>query len=211
MMLRALVSLVTPEIRRATARMWRREPADRLYRSWLAISFDLVRATAPLLTEAVGEAMRRHDRSLADYFVRQLDAEYGHDAWLLEDFMATGGDPRQLRSRIPCPAAARLVGAQYYYLRHVHPIALLGHIAVLEWHAPEPGLVPELVRRTGFPREAFRTLYRHCELDGGHGALLDRALTDLGLAGELPSIVRTSALATADGLIDLLDGMGEQR
>ena len=37
---------------------------------------------------------------------------------------------------------ATLVGAQYYWLRHVHPVSLLGHMAVMEGYSP-----PARVRR----------------------------------------------------------------
>jgi len=41
------------------------------------------------------------------------------------------------------------VGAQYYWIHHFHPVALLGYIAVLEGRPPSPTLVEELIERTG--------------------------------------------------------------
>ena len=37
--------------------------------------------------------------------------------------------------------AAALVGAQYYWIRHVHPVALLGYVMLLEGYPPSAGTV----------------------------------------------------------------------
>lgn len=208
MSLRTLVDLVRPGLNRAASHMWTAQPALDGYRAWLRVAHSLTRATAPLLAEAAAECVRRGESALAGYFAEQLGEEYGHDRWVEEDYAAAGGDPVELAAQIPAPAAARLVGAQYYWQRHAHPVALIGHIAVLEWHPPTPALVPELMRRTGLPAHAFRTLARHAELDAGHGARLDQLLHDLSLTETNQRLVRTSALTTAYGLVELMTDIG---
>jgi hypothetical protein len=208
MSLRSLMDVLAPDLRRASARMWRSLATVADYRAWLAVSHDLVRATGPLLSEALGESVRRGEPRLTAYFAAQAAEENAHDAWLRDDYAATGGDPRDLLERVPCPAAARLAGAQHYYLRHTHPVTLLGHIAVLEWNPPDPGLAPRLAARVGLPAEAFRTLARHAELDTGHGAALDRLLAELPLDERRRRLLTTSALTTAHGLVELLSDWG---
>ena len=44
--------------------------------------------------------------------------------------------------QIPSSQVATLVGAQYYWLRHYHPISLLGHMMVMEG-CPSTGRVRE--------------------------------------------------------------------
>ena len=39
-------------------------------------------------------------------------------------------------ARPPAPAVAALVGAQYYWVLHHHPVALLGYIGLLEGYPP---------------------------------------------------------------------------
>ena len=51
---------------------------------------------------------------------------------------ATGTDPGEALDRIPSPKVAAMVGAQYYWLRHYHPVSLLGHITAIEgYHPPQ--------------------------------------------------------------------------
>lgn len=208
MTLRPLVGLVAPLLSRAADRMWAAEPARDRYQEWLLVCHDLVRATAPLLTEALSACVRLGDGDLAAYYAQQLTDEFGHDRWVEQDWAAAGFDPARLASRIPAPATARLVGAQYYWVRHAHPIALVGHIAVLEWLPPRPDLVPELMGRTGLSAAAFRTLARHTALDTGHGQRLDVLLAGLALDPWHRQLMTTSAMTTAHGLVELMIELG---
>ncbi|GHJ42815.1 hypothetical protein Cs7R123_01570 [Catellatospora sp. TT07R-123] len=204
MTLRQTLDLVTPLLRRASGRMWDAIRTPESYREWLYICHDLVRATAPLLSEALAESVRLGDDLLVRYFTEQLAEEFGHDRWVADDLIAAGAEPELLTGRVPAPAAARLAGAQYYWIRHAHPVALLGHIAVLEWLPPRADLAADLVRRTGLPAEAFTTLARHAELDAAHGRLLDELLAAHPLAHRHLRLVTTSALTTAHGLVELM-------
>jgi Iron-containing redox enzyme len=206
--LRDVVGLVSPHLGVAARRMWLAEPAREIYLDWLGVSYDLVRATAPLLAEALTACVRLGEGELASYFAGQLTDEFGHDRWIEEDWVATGGDPIVLTARVPHPAAARLAGSQYYWIRHAHPVALAGHIAVLEWHPPRPDLVGELIRRTGWPASAFRTIARHAELDVTHGRRLDKLLAQAPLTEFQQRLVTTSAMTTALGLVELMSELG---
>lgn len=205
MRLRQVVALVAPHVGRAAARMWAGEPALDLYRDWLGAQYDLIRATVPLLREALWHT---DSEVLAGYFTDQLEAEAGHDHWVEDDWAAAGFAPDELTDRVPEPAVARLAGAQYYWIRHAHPLALLGHIAVLEWHPPRAELVPELMRRTGLPERAFGTLARHTELDTTHAAVLDDLLARLSLRTVHERLITTSAITTAHGLVELTTDIG---
>ncbi|MBV1850641.1 iron-containing redox enzyme family protein [Catellatospora tritici] len=204
MTLRQTVDLVMPMLRRASGRMWAAQHDARCYREWLCVCHDLVRATAPLLTEALAESVRHGDSLLVDYFAEQLAEEFGHDRWVEQDLAAAGFDPGSLADRVPVTAAARLVGAQYYWIRHAHPVALLGHIAVLEWLPPRADLAHDLAERTGLSTDAFRTLARHADLDVAHGRRLDEVLAGLPVDGRHRRLVTTSALTTAHGLVELM-------
>ena len=58
--------------------------------------------------------------------------------------------------RIPPPSAAALAGAQYYWIRHVHPVALLGFIAVLEGTPPDVAFFEATADRIGVPRQGIQ-------------------------------------------------------
>ena len=77
------------------------------------------------------------------------------------------GRPRSdVLARPPSPTVAALVGSQYYWIFHFHPVALLGYIAVLEGYPPSMAMIDQLEAGTGYPREAFRTMIAHAELIG---------------------------------------------
>ena len=95
---------------------------------------------------------------------------------------------------MPSPSVAGLVGSQYYWIHHYHPVAFLGYVALMEGYPPTPELIDELIERSGHPREAFRTYLEHAELDPGHRDHLDRTLDSLPLEREheRPSASRRS-------------------
>jgi hypothetical protein len=202
--LRPVFAVVAPMLSRAAERMWAAEPAGAHYRAWLMACYDLVRATTPLLTLALSESVRRGAHDLANYFASQAVHECGHEVWVELDWVSAGFDSKDLLDRVPIAAAARIAGAQYYWIRHAHPVALLGHIAVLEWLPPRPDLGAELMKRTGLPATAFRTLTGHAEADVHHGELLDALLSALDLPPIHRQLITTSAITTADGLVELM-------
>jgi Iron-containing redox enzyme len=172
-----------------------------LWPEYLVIQHQIIRATVPL-TVAAGERARelRDDPlagPLAAYLDEHVDEELGHDDTLLDDLELLGLARADVVARVPPPSVATLVGAQYYWLLHHHPLAFLGFVGVMEGYPPTPGLVDLLVERTGYPREAFRTFAEHAELDPGHKDHLDRVLDALPLTAEDESLLGISAMTTA--------------
>ena len=92
---------------------------------------------------------------------------------------------------------AGLVGGQYYWIQHYHPIAFLGYVALMEGYPPTPELIDELIDRSGHPRAAFRTYVEHAELDPGHRDHLDRTIDSLPLDDSHEVALGISAIATA--------------
>ncbi|MEW1844646.1 iron-containing redox enzyme family protein [Nonomuraea angiospora] len=205
--LRALLDVLAPGLARASARMFSGDRVREAYLSWLEISYAMTRATVPLLRAALQESRRRTDPvapALASYYTAQIKDESGHSAWVVSDYAAAGGTPRNLRERPAAPAVARLVGAQYYWLRHEHPIALLGHIAVLEWYPPAGELARSLAGRTGLPGTAFKTITGHALLDAHHGDRLARLLDTGPISRRQESLLTHSALSSVRGLGDVV-------
>jgi len=142
---------------------------------------------------------------VADYCARHIEEELGHDDWLLEDLASLGADPDAVRSRPPSPTVAALVGAQYYWIHHVHPVGLLGYVLLLEGWPPTLETVDELRRRTGYGPSAFRTLLAHADLDPSHGRELDAVLDDLPLSSVQRELLGVSALSSAGLLADAFE------
>ncbi|MFG2309948.1 iron-containing redox enzyme family protein [Streptomyces sp. NPDC048566] len=208
--LRLELSLVEPVLRSAAARMWCADEALAVrYRHYLRAMHQVIRASVPLMERAAArcEAMPGDAVAapLARYLRAHAEEERGHDGWLLADAAVAGAAPGEVAGAVPPALVAALVGAQYYWLEHGHPVALLGYIAVLEGNAPAPGLAGRLARLTGLPPAAFATLRLHADLDGGHSADLDRLIEGLALDAAQRSLVAVSALHTVSLLAELFD------
>jgi pyrroloquinoline quinone (PQQ) biosynthesis protein C len=135
---------------------------------------------------------------LASYLEEHVGEELHHDETLLDDLDVLGVDRASVVERMPSPAVAALVGSQYYWIRHYHPVAFLGYVAVMEGYPPTPELIETLVERTGYPRAAFQTFAEHAELDPGHRDHLDRIVDGLSLTPAQETVLAISAMTTAE-------------
>jgi hypothetical protein len=154
----------------------------------------------PLTRAALEEARRLDDTlgpPLAAYLEEHVDEELGHDETLLGDLELIGVRRAEVLAQVPSPSVAALVGQQYYWIHHHHPVSFLGYVALMEGYPPTPELIEVLVQRTGYPRAAFRTYVEHGELDPGHRDRLDRTLDALPLEKTHEVAIGLSAIGTA--------------
>jgi hypothetical protein len=135
-------------------------------------------------------------RPLSEYLEEHVDEEMGHDDVLLDDLGNLAHSRAAVLGRMPSPAVATLVGCQYYWIHHHHPLAFLGFVAQMEGYPPTPELNELLMARTGYPAEAFQTFIEHARLDPGHRDHLDRTLDSLPLTPEHESMLAVSATTT---------------
>jgi len=168
-----------------------------LYRDYLVACHGILRATIPLLQTARREALARDEsasRTLASYLETHIQEEAGEDEWLLQDLEVLGVDRSTVFEHVPSPQVARLVGAQYYWVLHVDPIAILGYLAALERDPPSLEFIDDLVLRTGHDRAAFRTLIAHAARDPDHAEELDDLLDRIELTEDQWLLVTLSAI-----------------
>jgi hypothetical protein len=111
---------------------------------------------------------------------------------------------------LPPVEIARVVGAQYYWIDHFHPVAVMGYIAVLEGNPPTAETIEFLRHRTGLPDGAFSTLIKHGKLDARHGREAFKFLDTLELTSDLEAAIGLSALNTLDGLTQVFGAMGRR-
>jgi hypothetical protein len=169
---------------------------------YLAQQHAIIRATVPLTEAALTRSRELSDTEplavpLSAYLEEHVDEELHHDETLLVDLELLGVDRASVVARMPSPAVAALVGSQYYWIFHYHPVTFLGFVAVMEGFPPTPELIETLIARTGFPPEAFRTYIEHADLDPGHRDHLDRTIDSLPLTAEHESTLGISAIASA--------------
>jgi hypothetical protein len=197
-----------PALRGAAADVWRLPGLKRRYPEYLRAMHGVIRASVPLMEFAARRCAELAGTDpvaglLRPYLIRHSAEERGHDDWLLADLAALGCDPGRLLAEQPSPAVARLVGPQYYWIDHHHPVALLGYIAVMEGNAPAVSLGGWIVSRTGAPASAVRTIREHAELDSGHTDAVFELLDRLPLSSAQATAIATSGLYTVDALIAL--------
>jgi pyrroloquinoline quinone (PQQ) biosynthesis protein C len=205
-LLRLRIRLAGPLLDAATTPFWTHPRLADLFPLFLRTIHGSVSATVPLMQAAI-DVLRPRERDrlasmLSAYFERHLVEETDHDEWLLQDLEALGME-RQPRGYIPPPAIARMVGAQYYWIRHAHPVSLLGFFAVLEGHPPTSEHLEDIQQRTGLPSAAFRMLGHHAAADPTHADELFLLADSLPLEPWHSELMGTSALETVAAVCDV--------
>jgi len=198
--LRGKLELVLPPLL-ATGRRLTSHPALReIYPEFLILTHGIIRASVPLMETALTTARALTDDEvavlLAAYLKHHILEERGHDDWLLADLESIGVPRDQVLSRVPLPTVAALVGSQYYWIQHVHPVGLLGYIAMFEGYPPVRQDIERVQERSGYGAEAFRTLLLHAELDTNHGEDLNDLLDSLPLTDQQRTLIGLSAISS---------------
>ena len=179
-----------------------------LWPRYLVSLHTVIRTTEALMATAVGRARELADSDpvaagAAEYFERHIEEERGHDEWVLDDLELMGVAREDVLRRVPGVTAARVVGAQYYWVLHYHPVALFGYFAVKEGFPPQPQLIERLIEGTGYSRAAFHSFAAHGEIDPQHIEELYEALDALPLSRAHETVVGLSAIATAELMSEL--------
>jgi hypothetical protein len=127
---------------------------------------DFVVASEQLLIEAVESidllpGSSFHAR-LAEYYRSHLDEERDHVKWLREDLKSVGVS---VPAALPNKSATAMAGSQYYLLKHAHPAALLGYMAVLEGDPTPVEVVDSLEHAYGKPLLRFVRIHAVKDLE----------------------------------------------
>jgi hypothetical protein len=208
--LRRTIELVLPELTAAGGRLLSHPAVADLYADYLFTSHCIVRASVPLMETALQQSRVAGPTDpvaaeLAEYLEDHIPEELHHDEWLLDDLETLGIDRSAVLVRPPSPTVAALVGAQYYWIFHYHPVALLGYIEVLEGYPPLEDEIDDLISRTGHSRQAFRTLIGHAGLDPQHADELNSVLDHLHVTPEQSTVMGLSAMQTVHLLAEAVD------
>ncbi len=165
------------------------------YRAFLAQAYHHVRHTVPLLM-AVGSRLDAERewlrRAVADYIAE----EYGHEAWVLADLAAAGGDPDAVRHARPLPATELLVAYAYDTVQRGDPIGFFGMVQVLEGTsvALASRAADALQRTLDLPDAAFTYLRSHGDLDQGHVAFFQTLMDRVAAAADQETICHAARM-----------------
>lgn len=193
----------------ATARFWSHPHLPRLLPRFLIQTHCLMRNGLSMMAAAQNRAFALPEdavaRRLADYLRAHIEEEEGHDLWLLDDILTLGLEERDVLEARPCAASIALIGAQYFWMMHVHPVAIMGYLILMEGYAPLVEQLEEIRLRSGAPESAFRCLRRHAEDDPAHLADLNRTLDAMDLSPQQTRAVAMCAFAAIDGLAAMFE------
>jgi Iron-containing redox enzyme len=208
--LRHKIGLASLRLEAASSGFWNHPRLVELYPHALVTSYTIVRATVPLMEKGRDRARQLASRDplcaeIVTYLEGHIPEECGHDEWILDDLEVLGVGRKQASQSLPSPTSAAMVGAQYYWIEHVHPVAVLGYIAVLEGDPPREEDIGRVIERSGLPPSSFSTLLRHAKLDPYHRADLDAALDRMPMSSDQRDVLGVSALATLSLLAQVLE------
>lgn len=207
------IELAIPPLVAASRRFAGHPSISDAYPEFLITVHGIIRGSVPLMRSALERARDTSADPVAGglvaYLERHIEEELGHDEWVLDDLLVLGLDPASVLSRVPSPAVASMVGSQYYWVLHFHPVAVLGYMAVLEGYPTRPELIERLRTRTGLPAAAFRTLAEHAELDPGHGDELDEVIDSLPLSREQEELLGLSSMSSVELMARCLEEVSD--
>jgi len=205
MLMRTKMQLTCTAANAAFAAFWARDDLGEVVPAFLVVLQQIMRATVPLLETARDRAaeLAATDElcaALEGYYGKHAEEEQNHDIWGLEDLAAVGYPTEAVLDMVPLPDIAAMMGAQYYWIHHHHPVMLIGCIAVLEGGPPSEALIKRLEQETGLGPKAFRTYRFHGEVDPHHRDDLDRAVDRMPLTKQHLGLIGISATHTANML-----------
>lgn len=165
------------------------------YVAFLTQAWHHVRHTVPLLN-ACRAALPARLAWMRPAFDEYVEEETGHDAWILSDIAASGGDPSAVRGGRPAPATEVMVAYAYDTIARGNPLGFLGMVHVLEGTSVALALAAadRIQAGLGLPETAFTYLRSHGTLDQSHTAhyadLVDRLDDD----GDRDAIVHAARM-----------------
>ena len=207
--LRRKLELVAPALATPGRLLLEHPRARELYPRYLAAGSYVALAMIRLMEAALerARALAPEDpvaAELAEYLERHIPEEMHGDeegGGALADLEAVGVDTDALRwSPLPPPIAA-LIGAQLFWIANAHPVAILGFLGLEAYH-PHAPTVERLIETTALPRDGFRQLLLHADLDVGHAEELHSVLDSLPLEPRHEQLIGLSALQTMAFLIE---------
>ncbi|WP_109513879.1 TenA family transcriptional regulator [Pseudomonas ovata] len=139
------------------------------YRAFLVQAYHHVRHTVPLMMACGARLPSRLEwlrKAVCDY----IEDEYGHEAWVLNDIAACGGDKVAVREGQPDLPVELMVSYLYDLIARGNPVGLFGMVNVLEGTsiALATHAAGSIQAHLDLPDTAFSYLNSHGSLDIEH-------------------------------------------
>lgn len=167
------------------------------YRAFLHDLYHVVWHFCPVMAAA---AARLGDdfRDVRYELYERIEEEKGHEAWVLEDVEAVGGDVAHVRTNPPSAPVQAMIGFNYYGAEHVHPCSVLGMLYMLEVVSSVYGgrVSDSIARAIGRDVDAggFKFLSSHATMDVDHMAKLNKLVKTIADPGAQRAILNSTRI-----------------
>lgn len=147
------------------------------YRAFLHDLYHIVWHFCPVMAAAAARCDDRHRDVRLDLYAR-IEEEKGHEAWVLEDIEAVGGDVAAARALPPSAPVQAMIAFNYHGADRVHPCSVLGMLYTLEVVSSVYGgrVADSIAKALGRDVDAggFKFLSSHATMDLDHMAKLNQ-------------------------------------
>lgn len=168
--------------------------------NFIHMNHSVARATVPMMEEVIrcAEAIPNDPvcAPLIAYMKQHIVEEKDHDEWYVRDLGVLGMTREEVFARIPSPNIAAMVGSQYYWIKHHHPVAFLGYMGSVETNPPKEDDVSGMIKDSGMPAAGFDTLMLHATIDIHHSKDIINLINSLPLTEEHLRVIEMSAFQT---------------
>jgi pyrroloquinoline quinone (PQQ) biosynthesis protein C len=165
------------------------------YKAFLHDLYHIVWHFCPVMAAAAARCSDRFREVRFDLYDR-IEEEKGHDAWVLEDIEAIGGDVASARAHPPSAPVQAMIAFNYFGAERVHPCSVLGMLYMLEVvSSVYGGRVSDSIARTlgrNVDAGGFRFLSSHATMDVDHMAKLNKLVKKIDDPGAQESIVKST-------------------
>jgi len=209
-LLKSKIRLVDPRLQEQLSLFWGHPRFTDVFEQHLYRLYHAVHASVPMMQCALERSRQlasecRVAAELVPYFSEHIEEEKQHDVWLLEDMEVLGLPNDPTAEQIPPTVVATLIGTQYYYINHCHPITMIGYLAVVEGNPPRAEMLDQIVATTSIPKDGLRSFYKHAEMDIHHSEEVWRLLDDLPLSMWHNTLLGINAMLVTDQLANMLE------
>jgi pyrroloquinoline quinone (PQQ) biosynthesis protein C len=163
------------------------------YIDFLTQAYHHVRHTVPLLMICAARLPERLEW-LREASVEYIEEEIGHDAWILNDIAACGGDVAAVKRATPSIPTDVMVGFAFDTVQRRNPLGFWGMAHVLEGTsvALAAHAADSLQDSLGLPDKAFTYLRSHGALDIDHTAQFAQLMNRLEDAEDRADVIRAA-------------------
>jgi hypothetical protein len=160
------------------------------YIAFLTQAYHHVRHTVPLMMAVGSRLGARHDWLRQDV-MHYLEEENGHEAWILADIAAAGGDASAAAGARPDVATEAMVAYAYDSVMRRNPVGFFGMVFVLEGTSAALALLAadRIQAALKLPARALTYLRSHGQLDQEHTHHLAGILDRLDPAKDHPAVL----------------------